>query len=114
MDLEEWPTEWLRAALELAVLGAAAHGTTYGYELASRLAANGIGQIKGGTLYPLLGRLEREGLLDARWGPGDGGPGRKYYNLTPAGRDRLAALAEAWRRFSAHICELTERTPDNA
>ncbi|MDR2380753.1 MAG: PadR family transcriptional regulator [Bifidobacteriaceae bacterium] len=113
METEEWPAEWLRGALELAVLGAAARGTTYGYQLASRLADGGIGQIKGGTLYPLLGRLERDGLLEAHWGPGDGGPGRKYYDLTAAGADRLATLAETWRRFAARICDLTEGTTDN-
>jgi PadR family transcriptional regulator PadR len=108
MNAEEWPTEWLRGALELAVLGAIGCGTTYGYDVANRLAGGGIGQVKGGTLYPLLGRLERDGLVAAHWGPGAGGPGRKYYDLTAAGRDRLAALAPAWRRFAALVSSLGE------
>jgi len=99
-----WPGEWLRGVLSLCTLRVLADGPTYGYDIAQRLADAGLGDIKGGTLYPLLGRLHAAGLLDEEWRPGDGGPGRKYYALTDAGRTHLHHEAVRWARFA----ELTQ------
>jgi len=90
--------------LSLCTLRVLADGPTYGYDIAQRLADAGLGDIKGGTLYPLLGRLHAAGLLDEEWRPGDGGPGRKYYALTDAGRTHLHHEAVRWARFA----ELTQ------
>ena len=95
-----WPGDWLRGVLSLCALRVLADGPTYGYDIAQRLAAAGLGEIKGGTLYPLLGRLHAAGLLDEEWRPGDGGPGRKYYALTDAGRTHLHAESARWSRFA--------------
>ncbi|ADG76024.1 transcriptional regulator, PadR-like family [Cellulomonas flavigena DSM 20109] len=95
-----WPGDWLRGVLSLCALRVLADGPTYGYDIAQRLAAAGLGEIKGGTLYPLLGRLAVAGLLDEEWRPGDGGPGRKYYALTPAGRTHLRDESARWSRFA--------------
>lgn len=111
---QDWPAEWLRGVLELCVLRLLADGPTYGYELATRLTAAGLGTVKGGTLYPLLKRLEQSGRVDVEWRPGDGGPGRKYYVLTAAGRDSLHGLAARWAEFTAmtdRILEQGMRTP---
>ena len=97
----EWPSEWLRGALEVCVLRILAEGPTYGYAISARLAQEGIGTVKGGTLYPLLGRLERTALVRVEWRTGETGPARKYYALTAAGRTELAALAERWAAFAA-------------
>jgi PadR family transcriptional regulator PadR len=99
-----WPSEWLRGVLGLCVLRVIAEGATYGYAIASRLADNGLGVIKGGTLYPLLNRLESAGLVTAEWHAGDGGPGRKYYLLTESGHQEFRDTATAWGRFT----EVTE------
>ena len=56
---QPWPSEWLRGVLEVCVLRVLADGATYGYAIASRLTDGGLGGVKGGTLYPLLSRLER-------------------------------------------------------
>ncbi len=95
-----WPTEWLRGAIGVCVLHVIADGPTYGYAIASALAEAGLGTIKGGTLYPLLGRLEEAGLVAVEWRAGDGGPGRKFYALTAAGREEHALQAERWRAFA--------------
>lgn len=95
-----WPAEWLRGVLELCTLRLLADGPTYGYELASRLTAAGLGQIKGGTLYPLLRRFEQTGRVTVEWRPGDGGPGRKYYVLTADGHRALGELTEQWHDFT--------------
>ncbi|GIM89874.1 PadR family transcriptional regulator [Paractinoplanes toevensis] len=92
---------WLRGALDLAILAVLSEGDRHGYALAQRLAEHGVGQIKGGALYPVLGRLEAAGAVAADWQPGEGGPGRKVYAITPAGRDRLTAERDRWRAFAA-------------
>lgn len=94
-----WPADWLRGALGVCVLHVVAGGPTYGYAIASALAEAGLGVIKGGTLYPLLARLEEAGLVTVEWRAGDGGPGRKFYALTDAGRAEHDRQTSDWRAF---------------
>ncbi len=101
MDGERWPAEWLRGVLELCVLAVVAEGETYGYAVIARLREAGLGTVKGGTLYPVLARLEVEGLLTSSWRDGDNGPGRKYYVATPAGRRALQERGDSWRTFTS-------------
>ena len=96
-----WPAQWLRGVLELAVLAVVDRGETYGYRIAADLEAAGFGAVKGGTLYPLLGRLEEDGAVAATWREGDSGPGRKWYSPPPDGRSRLRAQAGRWHDFTA-------------
>ena len=108
---EQWPGDWLRGVLPLCVLGVIAEGETYGYAVAHHLHGAGLGTIKGGTLYPVLTRLEQEGLLTSSWREGDGGPGRKYFALTPAGRSTLAERAAAWRVFTDRASRVLDPDP---
>jgi PadR family transcriptional regulator PadR len=94
-----WPGEWLRGALGLCVLGVLGNGPTYGYAIIQSLAEAGLGTVKGGTLYPLLGRFEADGLVESSWQAGDAGPGRKFFTLTAAGRRELADRTRDWERF---------------
>ncbi|MEO7060138.1 MAG: PadR family transcriptional regulator [Lapillicoccus sp.] len=94
-----WPADWLRGVLELCVLGVLAEGPTYGYAIAHSLAEAGLGVVKGGTLYPLLTRLETEELVEATWRAGEGGPGRKFFELTDGGRAELARRDVLWAEF---------------
>lgn len=66
----------------------------YGYNLIQRLAEQGL-DIEEGTLYPLLRRLEKQGLLASEWEVGATRP-RKYYRISPTGEAVLAALLEEW------------------
>lgn len=109
----DWPSDWLRGVLTLCVLRVLTAGATYGYEIAQRLAAAGLGEIKGGTLYPLLARLHAAGLVEEEWRPGDGGPGRKYYALTAAGRTHLHDEGARWSRF-ATLTQTFVTTPEVA
>ena len=108
MNSNQWPSEWLRGVLGVCVLRTLLDGPSYGYAITQRLSAAGLGEIKGGTLYPLLDRLERAGLVEVEWRPGDGGPGRKYYSLTPVGRAAAADEAARW----AHFTDTTRRLTD--
>jgi PadR family transcriptional regulator, regulatory protein PadR len=103
-ELAERQTQWLRGVLDLTVL-ATLHraGTSYGYALIQSLTEAGIPDLKGGTIYPLLARLEQEGLVSSEWHAGAGGPGRKYFTITATGRAVLTRSAAGWKDFSARI-----------
>ena len=100
--------ELKRGSLELIVLHLLAPREAYGYEIVSKLAAetNGALEVTDGTLYPVLYRLERAGLVAVRWEtPGRGVP-RKYYRLTDAGRSELARLTHEWTTFAKAMTKL--------
>lgn len=101
MQEEVWPNDWLRGVLSLCVLRILSAGPTYGYAITAALNTAGLGSVKGGTLYPLLSRLEAAGLLSNEWREGDGGPGRKYFSLTTAGRRELSRQSALWTEFSS-------------
>ncbi len=112
MPTDETPSEWLRAVLSIAVLAIVAEEETYGYVVTQRLQAAGLGAVKGGTLYPVLNRLEAAGLVTSSWREGVGGPGRKFFAVTPEGRTHLAERAAAWHDFTERAAGLlpTERS----
>ena len=80
----------------------------YGYGLISSLAERGL-DIEQGTLYPLLRRLESQGLLQSEWNV-DGSRPRRYYMISSLGTDILAALASEWRDLTAVLENLLEDT----
>jgi PadR family transcriptional regulator PadR len=112
MSDSEWPASWLKGFLELAVLAVIAEGETYGYEISRRLAAAGFGDVKGGTLYPILGRLDDSGMVTTDWRMGETGPGRKYYRISVQGRNELTARTRTWRRFAHSLDDLLKETSD--
>jgi PadR family transcriptional regulator, regulatory protein PadR len=99
----EIPWTWLRGILELCLLGLLDGEEAYGYDLMHRLEGHGIGPVPGGSLYPALLRLEKRGYLASQWRAGEGGPGRKYYSLTPEGRAALVEEAQLWRVFTGAV-----------
>lgn len=106
MTEDRWPGEWMRGVLSLCVLRVVADGPTYGYAIAARLADAGLGSVKGGTLYPILTRLEAEGLVSSSWEAGDGGPGRKFFALTDGGAQVLRERTELWHVFTERAAGL--------
>ena len=106
MQTDAWPPEWMRAALPLAVLAVVAAEETYGYAIAQRLQAAGFGAVRGGTLYPVLNRLEQDGLVTSSWREGAGGPGRKFFTVTADGRAHLAERSAAWQTFTERAARL--------
>lgn len=85
-----------RGVVELAVLGLLARGERYGSQIVDELAARPALALTGGTVYPLLSRLLKAGLIDSTWQESPVGPPRKYYRLTEAGRSAHADLRGAW------------------
>ena len=84
----------------MCILASLARSESYGYELTQRLEAAGLGSIQGGTLYPVLLRLQRAGLLTASWREGEAGPARKYYSISPAGLEALSPAVGEWNAFA--------------
>lgn len=106
----QWPAQWMRGVLELCVLALVGESETYGYEIVQRLKAAGFGQVKGGTLYAILLRLEEDALIASTWRDGVGGPGRKFYTITDAGRAALRLRCDTWSAFVATTSELLTTT----
>ena len=104
--------ELKRGSLELIVLHLLAPGEAYGYEIVSKLtdATEGALDIKDGTLYPVLYRLERAGFVDVRWETPARGVPRKYYHRTDAGRAERTALTREWTTFATAMTRLLSRT----
>jgi len=90
----------LPGTLELLILKAVSLGALHGYGVLLRIQqiSGGALDVEQGALYPALYRLERGGFLDTAWGISDNNRRAKFYRLTPAGRGRLRAATEAWRR----------------
>lgn len=101
--LPRWPAAWARAALGTAILAAVEPGPLHGYGIAVALERRGFGRPKGGSLYPLLAVLEKDGALVAAWEPAPAGPGRRTYTLTDAGRGRLARERRDWGALTAAL-----------
>jgi len=100
------PRPWLHGFLDLCLLAMLRERPDYGYGLAQRLAAAGVADVPGGTLYPALLRLEQQGLAEPSWQPSESGPRRKYYAVTPAGRAALDAQVAEWHQFRNGIDQL--------
>jgi PadR family transcriptional regulator PadR len=85
-------TQLRKGILELAVMGVLYHERHYGYSLVRVLSESGSISLKEGTIYPILARLHRDGLVRSEWVESDQGPPRKYYALTSSGRQLFDEL----------------------
>ncbi len=102
----EWTAQVRRGVLEFCVLGLIRQRPAYGYELISRLARWESLSINEGTLYPLLRRLQKDGMVESTWQESDAGPVRKYYRLTPLGTERLQRMDREWNEVVRSVAEI--------
>lgn len=102
---ENMKQELRRGTQTLAVLSQLANNR-YGYSLLQTLEEKGIA-IEAGTLYPLLRRLESQGLLKSEWDTSESRP-RKYYLLSEAGREMYRLLSEEWKKIARELGGLLE------
>ena len=93
-----------RGVLELCVLALLSRGDAYAYEIASRLA-KGI-DMGEGTIYPLMRRMQSDGLVDTYLVESQSGPPRKYYKLTAAGEASFTAQKAEWAAFSKAVDDI--------
>jgi PadR family transcriptional regulator PadR len=99
-----------QGTLDLLILKALALEPQHGWAISERLhqISSATLQIRQGSLYPALHRLERRGWIKARWGISENNRRAKYYELTRTGRTQLDAETGAWRRLSAAISQVLE------
>ncbi|RTE50167.1 PadR family transcriptional regulator [Actinobaculum sp. 352] len=96
-------TQLRKGVLELAILALLDKEPTYGGQIVAALAAHPGLDSGAGTVYPILTRLAKAGLLATKWQESPVGPPRKYYQLTATGRDALAAQHTAWTAMSSAL-----------
>src|SRR5271167_4609409 len=94
-----------KGLLEFLVLRIVSGTMVYVADILRRLAETEFATQEG-TLYPLLSKLRREGLVDYQWQESDSGPPRKYYRLTAAGQTQLGDLDDYWARINKTISGL--------
>ena len=86
------------ASTKPLVLSILSHGRNYGYRIIKEIERLSGGELQwtDAMLYPVLKRMEREGLITAQWVQSDAGRKRKYYEITPAGTEQLAQDRSEW------------------
>jgi PadR family transcriptional regulator PadR len=101
----ELQTELLRGTLDMLILKALAPGQLHGLGVSRRIEqmTRGTFQVKPGSLFPALHRMEEEGWLAAAWGESENKRRARYYRLTKAGRKQLDTETERWTRVSVAI-----------
>ena len=103
-----WLAQVRRGVAETLCPGPAHQGERYGFELARELGERGQIIASEGTLYPLLARLRRNGLVESSWRESKAGPPRRYYRLTRDGELALASFTKQWRVFSDAVDEILD------
>ena len=99
-------TQLLRGVLDVAVLAVVEQDDGYGYDVLRRLRRGGLTEVGDASVYGTLRRLYAAGALTSYVVPSDEGPHRKYYGITPAGRDQLASSAKEWISFADTVTSL--------
>lgn len=105
MSVQERFSAIRKGLLEFLILKIVATDKVYVADMLDRLKETEF-RTQEGTLYPLLSKLRREGLVDYEWQESDAGPPRKYYRLTARGKSQLAELNAYWKDINATITQL--------
>lgn len=103
-------SQLLKGTLEGCVLAVIATKEVYGYELVHLLREQGFTQVVGGTVYPLLQKLEKRGLVASTMRPSEDGPDRKYYHLTADGQAYLMNFQHEWQQLTQIVAAILHAT----
>lgn len=107
-EMERWAKEVKRGAITLAVLALLNKKPAYGYEVVKDLEERAsFLQLEQGTVYPILRRMEKRGLLSSKWDYQDPTKPKKYYELTSEGRKALRMMAMTWKVLSHEMQQIT-------
>jgi PadR family transcriptional regulator PadR len=105
MSVDEKFTAIRKGLLEFLILKIISSDKVYVADMLERLRETEF-STQEGTLYPLLSKMRREGLVEYEWQESDAGPPRKYYELTAKGTSQLADLSDYWKHINATISRL--------
>jgi PadR family transcriptional regulator PadR len=106
MKIENTKAQMRKGVLEYCILGILSNGDAYASDIIYRLKGAELIVVEG-TLYPLLTRLKNADLLEYRWEESNAGPPRKYYSLSPKGRDFQLELKGTWENLNSAVEQLT-------
>lgn len=97
-----------QGTLDLLILRTLALGPQHGWAISERVQqmSSDVLQIQQGSLYPALHRMERRGLIKARWGTSENNRRAKYYELSRNGRQQLEVQKDAWQRLTAAVAQV--------
>ncbi|MCR8969603.1 PadR family transcriptional regulator [Facklamia sp. 7083-14-GEN3] len=96
-------TQMLKGVIDGCILMIIKNKEVYGYELAEKLSEYGFHSMSEGTIYPLLMRMKREGLVSSTLKKSTAGPKRKYYSLTEKGADELEHFIKRWETLQSSV-----------
>ncbi len=99
----EHSSQLLKGVLDMCLLALIGEEPSYGYEMVSKLQDRGLELVSEGSIYPLLSRLQKRGLIEGYFVESRGGPPRKYYRIAPEGRRQLEDWASEWGRVSTGV-----------
>ena len=112
MDLENTQVQMRKGILEFCILHIISRGEVYASDMLAELTGAKIIVVEG-TLYPLLTRLRKAGLVDYKWVESLSGPPRKYYTITTLGKEFLEELNKTWESLVASTNKITfKQSPD--
>jgi len=106
--LDKWREQLRRGGLELAILLSVSSTPRYGLEIIRYLQESTDLVVTEGTIYPILGRLTRSGVVEAEWVSGETPHPRKYYRLSHQGRRSLDDMLDHWNSYRSKIDHLVE------
>lgn len=101
-------SQLMKGILESCILKIIEKTETYGYGIAEQLQNYGVDDIKEGTLYPLLLRMEKKQLIEAEFKPSPMGPKRKYYSLTEKGKEYVGEFYKNWKEIADSVERIFE------
>jgi PadR family transcriptional regulator PadR len=87
----------------MCLLALISEGPCYGYEMVRKMEERGLELVGEGSIYPLLSRLQKGGLIEGYMVPSKEGPKRKYYRTLPRGEEQLRAWRKEWEEFSRGV-----------
>jgi len=96
----ERSSQLLKGVLDMCLLAVIAEDPSYGYEMARKLEHRGLTLVSEGSIYPLLSRLQRSGLVETFSKESAGGPPRKYYRIVDEGRRQLQGWIGEWKALT--------------
>jgi len=101
-------SQLLKGVLDGCILAIIEHEAVYGYELSKKLQQAGLHNVSEGTVYPVLLRLQKNQYIYGKMRPSQAGPNRKYYYLTPEGKEALDIITEEWGKIHHPVHTLLE------
>lgn len=99
-------SQMLKGTLEGCILKIISESETYGYEISEKLKSYGFENISEGTIYPMLLRLQKNGMIEAEYRESSVGPRRKYFKITDTGMYEIENFYESWSELSKAINNL--------